>query len=80
MDINTFTEFLAWCLVINLGILFISFIFVTAFKGFTMSVHTKFFDVDEAYLVKTYFEYIARMKILIIFFNLVPYLVLRLAL
>lgn len=80
MDMTTFTDFMGWCLAINLGVLFLSFLFVTAFKGLTMSIHKKFFDVDDAYLSRFYYEFIGRYKLLIIFFNLVPYLVLRLAL
>ena len=80
MDITTLTSFLAWCLAINLGLYILSIIFVTVFKDFTMSLHKKFFDLDDAYLSKAYFEFMGRYKMIIIFFNLVPYLVLRLAL
>lgn len=76
IDINTLSEFLGWCTVINMGVLVFVTIFIIALKGFVVNIHSKLFAIDKAELPKLYFKYIANYKIGIILFNFVPYLVL----
>ena len=78
MDLATLTHFFGWCLTINLGLFFFSFLMITLFKGMAMGLHKKLFDVDDAFLTQSYFNYLSRYKLLIIVFNLVPYVVLQL--
>ena len=80
MDITTLTHFLGWCLGINIGLYLVSVIMVCFFKQLSMGLHKKLFNVSDDFLTQSYFNYLARYKLLIIVFNLVPYMVLRLAL
>ena len=46
-------------------------------KDFAINMHSKIFDLDLQTLPAMYFEYLGRLKLLVIVFNLVPYLALR---
>ena len=76
-SIQTLEEFLAWSLVLNIGMLFFSSLLVIVFRDFVSSLHAKLFSLDKKDVVRAYFSFISQYKLLIIFFNLVPYLVLR---
>lgn len=80
MTLETLMTFLGWCTLINLLLYATAVLFVTKLKKISMGIHQKLFDLDDAYLTQAYFEFLGRYKQLIIFFNIVPYLVLRLAL
>jgi Family of unknown function (DUF6868) len=75
--IDTFTDFLGWCSVINIGILFFSAIFLLMLKEPISRLHSKFFEVNQADLRSIYFQYLGNYKIAIIIFNLVPYIALK---
>ncbi len=78
IDINSLTLFLGICSLINIGILAFSFLFISAFKNFTIKVHSKLTGIMPNDLLKLYFHYIGLYKIMIIVFNIVPYLALTL--
>jgi hypothetical protein len=46
-------------------------------KDFAINMHSKIFDLDPETLPAMYFDYLGRLKLLVIVFNLVPYLALR---
>ncbi|MEM9469324.1 MAG: DUF6868 family protein [Pseudomonadota bacterium] len=77
MGLELLTHFFGWCLVINLILLAISSISIIFYKDLAMGFHKKMFDVDDAFLTQSYFNYLARFKMMIIVFNLTPYLVLH---
>ncbi|MDF1756050.1 MAG: hypothetical protein P1U89_24895 [Verrucomicrobiales bacterium] len=74
---ETITTLLGWCLIINMGILITSTIAMIAMRGAIKNIHGKLFAISEADLSKAYFQYLANYKILVIVFNLVPYLALK---
>ena len=79
MNIQTLTEFLGWCSLINIILLMLTFFMLTfAFKPIS-KIHSMFFNnrLDESYLYQAYFDWMAKYKMLIIFFNIVPYFVLK---
>ncbi len=76
MNIETVHEFLGWCTVINLGVLFFGVIKVLSIRDWASKVHAKMFQVDEASVRQAYFLYFVYYKIAIIVFNLVPYIAL----
>ena len=71
--IEIIREFLGWCIVINLVLMIFSTIIVIAFSGPISRIHSKMFNLDEKYLSRAYFQYLAQYKIAIIVFNIVPY-------
>lgn len=46
-------------------------------KGFAIKMHSKMFDIEEKDLNRMYFDYLGRFKILVIVFNLTPYIALK---
>ena len=77
ITIETVIEFLGWCSIINISLLFFSVIFLLLFNNIIVKIHTKLFDIDKVYLQQSYFKYLAQYKILIIVFCIVPYFALK---
>lgn len=77
MDIEQLTAFLAWCTVINFVVLVLAALVVWGFGGFAERLHGKMFGLPESCVREQYFRFFATYKVLIIMFNLVPYLALR---
>ncbi len=77
MTIEQITQLLGWCTAINLGLLIFSSIFVILLRVPIMKIHAKMFPLSEEDLARAYFQYLAQYKILILVFNLAPYLALR---
>ncbi|MCB1532010.1 MAG: hypothetical protein KDJ35_03980 [Alphaproteobacteria bacterium] len=78
MDIATFTVFLGWATLINLGIFILAVLVLTNKRDDLAKFHAKIFGLKKEELLKGYFTHLSRYQILILVFNLVPYLVLRL--
>ncbi len=76
-SIEVVREFLGWCSVINIGLLLFSTIMLIVMRGWIVNIHAKMTGVSEAELPRLYFEYLGNYKILIIMFNIVPYMALR---
>lgn len=70
-------EFLAWCSVINIGMLLLSTIMLLFMRDWVITIHAKMTGVSEAELPRIYLEFLGNYKMLIIIFNIVPYIVLR---
>ena len=75
-SIDTIREFLGWCSVINIGMLVISTIMLTIMRGWVVKIHASMTGVSETELPCLYFKFLANYKILIIMFNVVPYITL----
>ncbi len=78
MTLEVFTSFLAWCTLINLVFLLIWFFFLTAGSGWMRRMHGKWFALSEEGFAAIHYKMLAYFKLLWVFFNLTPYLVLRL--
>lgn len=76
--IETTTALLGWCSLINIGLLAFFALTIVAGKRWLAELHASLFGLDPARLNTIYFNFLALYKILIIVFNLVPYLALRL--
>ena len=76
-SIEVVREFLGWCSVINIGLLFISTIMLIVMRGWIVNFHAKIMGVSEAELPRIYVEFLGSYKTFIIVFNLVPYIALR---
>ena len=77
MTIDTMTTFLGWVTLINILILAISSILIIIMKDKVVKIHAGLFSLEEADVKKCYFQFLAHYKILILMFNLAPYLALR---
>ena len=78
MNIEILREFLGWCLVINVAILFLSTLFLSLFHRRASKIHAKMFELDESWVRQAYFGYLANYKIAVIVLNLVPWIALNL--
>ncbi len=70
-------QFLGWNTLINLIVFAIGGIAVLVYGKELATIHARWFGMDEEKLPAAYFQYLGRYKTLIFFFNLVPYLALR---
>ena len=66
--------FLGWCLVLNIGILLLSTVFLGVLGGWASKLHAQIFNIDETWVRQMYFSYLAIYKIMVIVFNLVPWI------
>ncbi|RUO44273.1 hypothetical protein CWE15_03640 [Aliidiomarina taiwanensis] len=69
---------LGWCSLINIAILLLAFLMVTTLRETVMGIHSKLTGVSKEHLPVLYFQYLGQYKLLIVVFNLVPYLALKL--
>ena len=63
--------------VVNMGLLVFSTVMILLLRGVAIKMHAKMFDLDEKDLNRAYFQYLGNFKILVIAFNLTPYIVLK---
>lgn len=77
MTIETLAELFGWLTIINMGLLVFSTLMIFLLKGVAIRMHSKMFDLDEKDLNRAYFQYLGNFKILVIVFNLTPYIALK---
>jgi len=76
MDTAAIRSFFMWCTILNAALLVFSFLIVAFAGNCVYKIHSKWFAVQrEAFDVAVYC-FIGLLKVLIIVFNLVPYLAL----
>jgi hypothetical protein len=80
MDLNAVANFLGWCTLINFVLLLFSTVMLVMAGNFVAGIHQRLFSIDQAILRTCYFNYLANYKLLVLVFNLVPYLALRILL
>ncbi len=78
IDLEVLTAIFGWCAVINIALLLFSSLWVTVFREFTKRLHSTLMQVDASELNTYYFQYLGNYKLLILVFNIVPYIALRL--
>lgn len=77
MTITELTTFFGWMSIVNIALLIFYVLVLTTCRGGIQKLHAKIFGVSVDVLPTMYMEFLGRYKILIIFFNLAPYLALR---
>jgi hypothetical protein len=76
-DVETIRSFVAWCTVFNWVLLLVWWGFIVFAGDWMRKFHGKWFDLSKQTFDTIHYAGMAFLKILIIVFNLVPYLVLR---
>ncbi len=76
-SLETVTEFLAWCTVINFGFLLLATFFLTVMRSWVVQTHARIFGLNEEDLLRAYVQYLAHYKIAIIMLNFVPWVALK---
>ncbi len=77
MTIEIIRNALAWCTLINWGLLLWWFLFLTLAHHWTNRLHSKWFKLSVDQFDAIHYPGMAIFKVGIILFNLVPYLALR---
>ena len=77
MNIETLTTLLGWSTVINWGILFLWFLMMVIARNWVYQVHTQWFNINKERFEEIHYQLMGLYKLMIILFNLVPYIVLR---
>ncbi len=78
MEIASLTALFGWMTVINFALLIFSTLILTVFRTSVISIHSRVTGLDETALKPIYLCFLGFYKVLIIVFNLVPYLALKL--
>ena len=75
--IETFTTFLGWCSVINIGILLFTTLLLLPMNEWVANIHGRLFGIKRTDVQLSYFNYLANYKIVVLVFNLAPYIALK---
>lgn len=76
MNIEQLTELFKWMTLINIGLLLFSTFSVMVMKSIMVKIHSKIFGLTETQISVAAYVYLGLFKVLIIVFNIVPYIVL----
>ena len=77
MTLEVIRSALAWCTLINWGLMLWWFLFFTLAHDLMYRIHRKWFNISVEKFDAIHYSGIAFFKILVFMFNLVPYLALR---
>ena len=76
MDIEKLQDFFLWCMLVNTGIYALTAIAALVLRDVLCRIHRKLFGLDEETVSKSIQTYLATYKLLITFFNFVPWIAL----
>ena len=76
-DVTLITEFLGWCTIINYTILMFSTLMIILAGDWVKKIHSSLLNIPIDKLDSMYFSYLANFKLVVLVFNLVPYLSLK---
>jgi len=74
MNLEQITELFKWMTIINIGLLLFSTLLIMILKNFMCNMHAKLFNVKEDQVAIVAYSYLGVFKVLIIVFNIVPYI------
>ncbi|WP_026958516.1 DUF6868 family protein [Aliagarivorans taiwanensis] len=77
MSIAQLTDFFGWCSLINIILLSLAALGLLLAKQRVIDIHQRWLHLDKEQLDARYFDYLAKYKLAIVVFNLVPYLALQ---
>lgn len=78
MTTETISEFFGWCALINIGIMILTTATILGGRESIIRIHSRMFGLEESELKRAYFQYLAQYKIVVLVFNIVPYIALKL--
>ena len=80
MSTNEIANFFGWCTIFNAGLLTLTTLVLIFGRKWIAAKHARWFGLSAEDLSMAYFRYLATYKLMIIVFNLVPYIALRMVL
>jgi hypothetical protein len=76
MDIQTLTAFFMWCTILNVALLVLSSLFCFCAGDWAYRIHSKWFSISKETFNVVIYSFLALYKVLVITFNLIPYIAL----
>ena len=76
MNIETIREFLGWCTIINYGLMILAFLRVYALRNTLAQFRQELFGLDEESVRRLQGQFFVNYQLVIIVFNLTPYIAL----
>jgi hypothetical protein len=77
MNLETVRDMLAWCSVINIGVIMLWFLFFTLAHDWMYRFHARWYKVSVEQFDAIHYGGMALYKICFLIFNMVPYFALR---
>jgi len=74
MNVEQLTELFQWMTIINVGVFVLSSVLIMVLKKSIYKMHADLFGIQEDQVAIAVYSYLGRLKILILVFNIVPYL------
>lgn len=79
MALEVIRDILMWCSLINAALLIFLFVILTAGRKWVYSIHSKLFPITEEQFNMIIYSFFAFYKIVIIVFNIIPYVAVSIA-
>jgi len=76
MDIESITAFFMWCTILNVALLLLSSLFCLCAAHWIYGIHSKWFSISRETFNVAIYSFIALYKILVLVFNVIPYIAL----
>jgi len=76
MDIETVRAFFMWCTIINVAVLILSFLILAFARDWVYRAHNQLFPMPRETFNVVVYSFLGLYKVLVITFNLIPYLAL----
>ena len=73
MNLEQLTDFFKWMTIINVCLYILSSILIIALKGIVGKMHGKLFGIEADTVATISYGYLGMYKVLVIVFNIVPY-------
>ena len=73
MNLEQLTDFFKWMTIINVCLYVLSSILIMMLKGIVCKMHGKLFGIEEDKVAIISYGYLGMYKVLVIVFNIVPY-------
>jgi hypothetical protein len=80
MTVDMIHEFLGWCSIINIGILFFWFAMITLAHDKIYKLHSKWFKISKEKFDEIHYMLLGFFKLSVFIFNVVPYIALSIIL
>ena len=76
MDIQTLTSFFMWCTILNVGLLVLSWLLCVCAGDWAWRIHNKWFSISRETFNVAIYSFLGLYKVLVIVFNVIPYVAL----
>jgi len=76
MDLHMLTNFLMWCSVLNIGLLFFLLVMMVLAKDLAYKIQSKFFPISKETFDIIMYSFLGLYKMFILVFCVIPYIAL----